>query len=63
MQKDLRMSDTVWSARISLFYVGYIVSQLPATVYLAKGLPRCQMPPYMLAWSIITACMAVIISG
>jgi MFS family permease len=63
MQKDLHMSDTMWSAGISLFYVGYIISQLPASVYLAKGLPRWQMPAYMLAWSIVTACMAGMTTG
>ncbi|KAF5646959.1 major facilitator superfamily transporter [Fusarium tjaetaba] len=63
MQDDLHMSDTMWSAGISLFYVGYIVTQLPATVYLAKGLPRWQMPAYVIAWSVITACMAAMTSG
>lgn len=63
MQKDLHMSDTMWSAGISLFYVGYIISQLPASVYLAKGLPRYQMPAYMMAWSVVTACMAAMSSG
>jgi MFS family permease len=63
MQSDLHMSDTMWSAGISLFYVGYIISQLPASVYLAKGLPRYQMPCYMLAWSVVTACMAAMSSG
>ncbi|CEI38444.1 unnamed protein product [Fusarium venenatum] len=63
MQDDLHMSDTMWSAGISLFYVGYIVTQLPATVYLAKGLPRWQMPAYVIAWSVITACMAAMSSG
>ncbi|KIL86323.1 hypothetical protein FAVG1_10152 [Fusarium avenaceum] len=63
MQDDLHMSDTTWSAGISLFYVGYIVTQLPATVYLAKGLPRWQMPAYVIAWSVITACMAAMTSG
>ncbi|KAF5559246.1 major facilitator superfamily transporter [Fusarium mexicanum] len=53
----------MWSARISLFYVGYIVTQLPATVYLAKGLLRWQMPAYVIAWSVITACMAAMTSG
>ncbi|EXL64844.1 hypothetical protein FOPG_18913 [Fusarium oxysporum f. sp. conglutinans race 2 54008] len=50
MQDDLHMSDTMWSAGISLFYVGYIITQLPDTVYLAKGLPRWQMPAYVTAW-------------
>ena len=63
MQDDLGMSDTMWSAGISLFYVGYIITQLPATVYLAKGLPRWQMPAYVIAWSIVTACMAAMQSG
>ncbi|SCO39802.1 related to TNA1-High affinity nicotinic acid plasma membrane permease [Fusarium fujikuroi] len=63
MQDDLHMSDTMWSAGISLFYVGYIVTQLPATVYLAKGLPRWQMPAYVIAWSVVTACMAAMTSG
>jgi len=57
------MSDTMWSAGISLFYVGYIISQLPASVLLAKGSPRFQMPCYMLAWSVVTACMAAMSSG
>ncbi|KAH7177168.1 major facilitator superfamily domain-containing protein [Fusarium sp. MPI-SDFR-AT-0072] len=63
MQDDLNMSDTMWSAGISLFYVGYIITQLPATVYLAKGLPRWQMPAYVIAWSVVTACMAAMSSG
>jgi MFS family permease len=63
MQADLHMSDTMWLAGISLFYVGYFISQLPANVYLAKGLPRYQMPAYMLAWSVVTACMAGMKSG
>ncbi|WJG34847.1 major facilitator superfamily domain-containing protein [Fusarium oxysporum Fo47] len=63
MQDDLHMSDTMWSAGISLFYVGYIITQLPATVYLAKGLPRWQMPAYVIAWSVVTACMAAMSSG
>lgn len=28
MQEDLHMSDVEWSAGISLFYVGYIISQV-----------------------------------
>jgi len=28
MQEDLKMTDVEWSAGISLFYVGYIISQV-----------------------------------
>ncbi|KAF4424942.1 putative transporter [Colletotrichum fructicola] len=44
MQDDLHMSDTMWSAGISLFYVGYIISQVPANVIIAKGKPRILLP-------------------
>lgn len=42
---------------------GYIISQLPATVYLARGRPQIQMPLHVIAWSVITACMAAMTTG
>ncbi|GKU05121.1 unnamed protein product [Fusarium langsethiae] len=63
MQEDLHMSDTIWSLGISLFYVGYIISQIPANVIIAKGSPRILLPSCMLAWSIITICMPAVTAG
>ncbi|KAL4812523.1 major facilitator superfamily domain-containing protein [Aspergillus spinulosporus] len=63
MQEDLHMSDTTWSAGISLFYVGYIISQVPANVFIAKGKPSILMPSIMLAWSAVTICMPALTSG
>lgn len=60
MQKDLHMSDVEWSAGISLFYVGYIISQIPANIILAKHSPRVIMPCVMLAWSAVTICMPAV---
>lgn len=57
MQSDLHMTDTQWSAGISMFYVGYIISQVPGNVMLAKGNPRIILPCLMLAWSAVTICM------
>lgn len=49
MQADCGdMTDVEWSAGISLFYVGYIISQVPASVIIAKGKPRVIMPLIML---------------
>jgi sugar phosphate permease len=63
MQEDLGMDDKTWSAGISLFYVGYIISQVPANVFIAKGKPRILMPSIMLAWSVVTICMPVLMTG
>lgn len=50
MQEDLHMSDVEWSAGISLFYVGYIISQIPGNVIISKHSPRVIMPCIMLGW-------------
>lgn len=63
MQSDLHMSDTVWSAGISLFYVGYIISQVPANVLIARGKPSILFPSLMLVWSAVTICMPALSSG
>ncbi|KAI4727244.1 MFS transporter [Aureobasidium sp. EXF-10728] len=63
MQKDLGMNDVVWSTGISLFYVGYMISQIPANVIIAKGNPRVLLPCCMLAWSAVTICMPAMKSG
>lgn len=59
-QKDAHMTDVEWSAGISLFYVGYIISQVPANVIIAKGQPRYLLPLVMLGWSCVTTSMAAI---
>ena len=59
-QEDGNMTDVEWSAGISLFYVGYIISQVPANVIMAKGQPRFLLPACMLGWSAVTTSMVAI---
>ena len=54
---------TLAQRRCSDLAKGYIISQLPATVYLARGRPQIQMPIHVIVWSVITACMARMNSG
>lgn len=62
MQEDGNMTDVEWSAGISLFYVGYIISQVPANIVIAKGKPRILLPCVMLGWSCVTIAMPAITS-
>lgn len=57
LQEDLHMSDTVWNTGISVFYVGYLIGQLPGNLVLAKTNPRYFLPTIMLMWSVGTICM------
>lgn len=63
LQDDLNMSDTVWSAGISTFYVGYLIGQLPGNLWLAKVRPSLLLPGMMLGWSVCTICMPAVTSG
>ncbi|OAQ74482.1 vitamin H transporter [Purpureocillium lilacinum] len=54
LQKDLGMSDTVWSVGISMFYVGYVIGMIPGNMLMARSNPRYFMPAVMLLWSIGT---------
>lgn len=63
LQEDLGMSDTVWNAGISTFYVGYLIGQLPGNLWLAKVRPSLLLPSMMIAWSICTICMPAVTSG
>jgi hypothetical protein len=54
MQADLNMTDVQWSAGISMFYAGYMSTQLPGTLILSKYKPKIVMPLLMLGWSLPT---------
>ncbi|UNI25024.1 hypothetical protein JDV02_010732 [Purpureocillium takamizusanense] len=63
LQRDLGMSDTVWSLGISMFYVGYVVGMVPGNMIMARSNPRYFMPGLMLLWSVGTVCMPAMKSG
>jgi MFS family permease len=63
MQEDLGMTDTVWNAGISTFYVGYLIGQLPGNLFLAKANPRWFLPSIMLGWSATTICTPALTNG
>jgi MFS family permease len=63
LQEDLGMTDTIWSAGISTFYVGYLVGQLPGNLWLARVRPSLLLPGMMIGWSICTICMPAVTSG
>ncbi|KAF2761118.1 MFS general substrate transporter [Pseudovirgaria hyperparasitica] len=63
LQDDLHMSDTIWNAGISTFYVGYLIGQLPGVIWMTKMKPNLFLPGVMLAWSAATICMPAMTNG
>ncbi|WWD22565.1 hypothetical protein CI109_107058 [Kwoniella shandongensis] len=59
-QKDLKMTDSEYSAVISILYVGYIFAQVPSNLLLNYcGRPSLYLPFWMVCWGIVSACTGI----
>ena len=54
LEKELKMTASELSACISLFYVGYIVFELPACLFLKKVTPNIQLGTALIFWGTFT---------
>ncbi len=57
MLKDLGFSDTVYGAGASVFFVGYLLFEVPSNLLLMKVGARRWIARIMITWGLISACM------
>ncbi|WWC69764.1 uncharacterized protein I206_103707 [Kwoniella pini CBS 10737] len=50
MQKDLKLTSSDYSLVLSIFFVGYLLNEVPCNLILARSKPRIFLPCVMLAW-------------
>ncbi|KAL4802382.1 major facilitator superfamily domain-containing protein [Aspergillus unguis] len=63
LERDLHMSDSQFQAGLSVFYIGYILFQIPANMLLNHfGRPAWHIGLSFLAWGSITSCTASVSS-
>lgn len=55
MTKELEMTSQQYSNCVAFFYIGYIVFQLPATIFIRKIQPQYQLGIAMIGWGMATA--------
>jgi len=60
MQKQLALSDSVYGLAAGLFFLGYFFCQLPSNLVLAKVGARRWITVIMIAWGLISCCMALV---
>jgi len=60
MQKQLKLSDEVYGQAAGLFFAGYFIFQVPSNLVLAKVGARRWIAVIMVAWGIVSCCMALI---
>ncbi|KAG0238784.1 major facilitator superfamily domain-containing protein [Mortierella sp. GBAus27b] len=63
MEEHLHMNPGDYNLALSIFYVGYVLGEVPANMILKKLGPRLWIPLVMVAWGTVSMCMAAVTNG
>lgn len=58
MTDDLDMDSTKYSIALTVFFVGYVVFEVPSNMILARTKPSVFLPTIMFLWGCVTIAMA-----
>ncbi|TXT11848.1 uncharacterized protein COLE_02258 [Cutaneotrichosporon oleaginosum] len=58
MEADLRLSSSEYSLVLSIFFVGYLLWEVPSNMMLSRSTPRVFVPTLMVVWGAM--CIAVV---
>ncbi|PAV17565.1 MFS general substrate transporter [Pyrrhoderma noxium] len=62
LQKDLKLTDNQYQICITVLYVTYIATDLPASLLLRKIGPNILMPTILILWGLVTALQGLLSS-
>lgn len=60
LEEDLSISNLQYTQGLAVFYVTYIVSELPSNLVLKKVSPKIWLPVLTIAWGIVTMCLGFV---
>jgi MFS family permease len=60
MSKDLHLTSNQYSVALIVFFVSYVVFEVPSNLVLSKTRPSIFLPIIMTLWGAATCCMAAI---
>lgn len=60
MSEDLLLSDAAYGIGTSLFFIGYLLFEIPSNIYLKKVGARATLTRIMLLWGILTILMSTV---
>lgn len=61
LESDLGLSNVVYGAGASIFFIGYILAEVPSNMLLHKVGPRIWLARIMITWGIIGAAMMFVV--
>ncbi|KAI9727365.1 MAG: hypothetical protein M1834_008436 [Cirrosporium novae-zelandiae] len=59
-EEDLNLHGTEYNTVISIFFVGYILIQVPTNMVLNKMKPALFLPTVMCCWAVVSACTGAV---
>lgn len=59
-ERDLGLHGTQYNTIISIFFVGYILTQVPTNMILDKVKPSVFLPAIMCCWGVVSACSGAV---
>ncbi|KAM5486582.1 hypothetical protein MaudMau93_004924 [Microsporum audouinii] len=60
LEKELGMHGTQFNTTISILFVGYVLTQVPSNMLITRVPPSIYMSAWMLVWSVVSACTALV---
>lgn len=57
MMSDLKLSDTVYGLGAGIFFLGYVLAEVPSNIILHKIGARTWISRILVTWGIVSACM------
>ncbi|KAH7402809.1 MFS transporter [Pyrenochaeta sp. MPI-SDFR-AT-0127] len=60
LDKDLGLKGTQYNTCVSIFFVGYLLGQVPSNLLLTRIKPAYYMAGWMMAWAIVSTLMAIV---
>ncbi|KAF8939303.1 major facilitator superfamily domain-containing protein [Dissophora ornata] len=63
LETDLNLKPGVYNLALSIFFIGYVLGEIPANLMLKKIGPRRWVPMVMFSWGIVSMSMAGVKNG
>ncbi|KAF9354938.1 hypothetical protein BGX26_007190 [Mortierella sp. AD094] len=63
LEEDLNLRSGVYNVALSVFFIGYIIGEIPANMALKTVGPRIWIPIVMFCWGTVSVCMAAVSNG
>lgn len=60
LEKDLRMSGTDFNLATSIFFVGYLLMQLPSNMVITRVRPSLYLSGAMTLWGVVSTCNSAV---